>query len=124
MVGKNPHLRGSDPIIKKDIRGNSVETNKKPEQEITQFCDDCNGNFSEPSTTTISSKICAKCKDKRIDRLTLNQAKMLKNTNQTFAKHGFRGTVSMKTLFTVGEGGKKEYVTRKKSNNIFDMGGF
>jgi hypothetical protein len=39
-----------------------------------------------------------------------------------FAKKGFRGTVNMKTLFTVGEGGKKEHVTRKKKNNIFDVG--
>ena len=40
------------------------------------------------------------------------------------AKDGFMGTVNMKTLFTVGEGGKKEHVTRKKKNNIFGMGGF
>jgi hypothetical protein len=61
------------------------------------------------------------------------------------AKDGFMGKVSMKTLFTVGEGNKKEFVSRKqinifdvgmfnskpskskskkKSNNIFDVGGF
>jgi len=37
------------------------------------------------------------------------------------AKNGFRGTVDMKTLFTVGEGNKKEHVTRKKSINVFDI---
>ena len=58
------------------------------------------------------------------------------------ARHGFSGTVSKKTKFTVGEGNKKEFVSRKKvnvfdvngmfskskskkkSNNIFGMGGF
>ncbi len=40
------------------------------------------------------------------------------------AEQGFMGTVNMKTLFTVGEKGKAEHVTRKKSNNIFDVGMF
>lgn len=39
-----------------------------------------------------------------------------------FAKGGFMGTVDMKTMFTVGEGNKKEHVTKKKKNNIFDVG--
>ncbi len=42
--------------------------------------------------------------------------------SKRFAKGGFMGTVSMKTLFTVGEGGKKEHVTRKKlKHNVFDV---
>ena len=64
------------------------------------------------------------------------------NDPTTYAKHGFMGMVNKKTKFTVGEGGKKEFVNRKKvnvfdvndmfskskskkkSNNIFGMGGF
>jgi hypothetical protein len=42
-------------------------------------------------------------------------------TRKKFAKGGFMGTVNMKTLFTVGEKGKREHVTRK-NNNIFDVG--
>jgi len=37
-----------------------------------------------------------------------------------FARNGFSGIVNRKTLFTVGEGGKKEYVNRKKVN-VFDV---
>jgi len=40
------------------------------------------------------------------------------------AKNGFMGSVNTKTLFTVGEGGKKELVTRKKSNNVFNIMNF
>lgn len=59
------------------------------------------------------------------------------------AKNGFRGNIFSPTQFIVGEGNKKEFVSRKKinifdvdmfnkkgkkskkkSNNIFDMGGF
>ena len=54
------------------------------------------------------------------------------------ARRGFMGMVNKKTKFTVGEGNKKEFVSRKKVNvfdvnmfnkprkntNIFDMGGF
>lgn len=45
---------------------------------------------------------------------------MSRGVKRKFAKDGFMGTVSMKTLFTVGEKGKKEHVSKKK--NIFDVG--
>lgn len=45
-------------------------------------------------------------------------------SSKRFAKGGFRGTVDTKTLLTVGEGGKKEFVSVKKNKNGFDMMNF
>lgn len=39
---------------------------------------------------------------------------------KTFAKNGYSGIVGKKTLFVVGEGNKKEFVSRK-SVNVFDV---
>jgi len=40
---------------------------------------------------------------------------------KVFAKDGFMGMISEKTLFTVGEKGKKEFVKVKKKSNDFDF---
>jgi len=44
-------------------------------------------------------------------------------TRKKFAKKGFSGNVFSTTEFTVGEGNKKEFVSRKKTNpfNIMDF---
>lgn len=39
------------------------------------------------------------------------------------AKNGFNGIINKKTKFTVGEGNKKEFVSRKKLTDFDFMGG-
>ncbi len=60
--------------------------------------------------------------DKKTARENALKGGFDKSTRKANAKGGFMGTVSMKTLLTVGEGGKREHVTRKKKNNVFDVG--
>jgi hypothetical protein len=52
---------------------------------------------------------------------SINEAFITDKNKVKFAKDGFMGTVSMKTLFTVGEKGKREHVTRKKKHSVFDV---
>lgn len=63
--------------------------------------------------------------DRRIGQSEFMQKQLRKNIS---AKNGFMGTLNFSTMFTVGEGNKKEHVTRKKSrkksNNIFDVESF
>ena len=56
------------------------------------------------------------------DQLIAHELQTGHSPDGVSAKNGFMGMIDTKTKFTVGEKGKREHVTRKKSNNIFDVG--
>ena len=60
----------------------------------------------------------------KVDKIMPRKQNFSSDITSLYAKNGFMGMIDKKTKITVGEGGKKEHVTRKKKNNIFDVSGF
>jgi hypothetical protein len=78
--------------------------------EMSEFITDKDGNF-----VTLE-------REKELLAIVKKRGGNTAIPEQFEAKNGFMGMINHKTMFTVGEKGKREHVTRKKKNNIFDVG--